>query len=89
VLAAWRATLGDAFWVLSRDEAVSCGLYGPVVSDHVLPRIGDVVAAARSDHALGDSRVMPAWVMGLIGMHGSVTDDELRVPLLVHQQGDG
>ena len=83
------ATLGDAFWVLSRDEAVSSGLYGPVVSDHVLPRIGDVVAAARADHAVGDSRVMPPWVLGLIGMHGSVTDEELRVPLLVHQQGDG
>jgi hypothetical protein len=84
VLAAWRETLGDAFWVLSRDEAVAAGLYGPV-AEHVLPRIGDVVAAARADAAVGDSRIMPPAVLDLVGLHGSVTADELDVPLLVHR----
>lgn len=84
VLAAWRETLGDAFWVLSRDEAVVAGLYGPV-AEHVLPRIGDVVAAARADAAVGDSRIMPPAVLDLVGLHGSVTADELDVPLLVHR----
>lgn len=87
VLAAWRATLGERFWVLPRADAVAAGLYGPVVADHVLPRIGDVVAAARGDGAVVDSRVQPPAILGLVGLHGSLTDDELVVPLLVHQAG--
>lgn len=89
VLDAWRATLGEAFWVLPRAEAVALGLYGPLVADHVLPRIGDVVAAARGDGAVVDSRAMPPAVLDLVGLHGSLTRDELVVPLLVHQAGEG
>jgi len=85
LLAAWRGTLGGAFWVLSRDEAVAIGLYGPVVADHVRPFVGDVVAVARADSAVADSRVMPRAVLDLVGLHGSVTEDELVVPLLVHR----
>ena len=89
VLQAWSATLGPDFWVWSRDEAVTAGLYGPVVAEHVRPRIGDVVAAARGESAVLDSRVMPATLLGLVGLHGSLTADELVVPLLVRHVGDG
>lgn len=89
VATAWSATLGPDFWVWSRDEAVACGLYGPVVADHVRPRIGDVVAAARGESAVVDSRVMPASLLGLVGLHGSLTADELFVPLLVQHVGNG
>lgn len=85
VLAAWRATLGGQFWVAGRDEAIAAGLYGPTVTDTVRPRIGDVVALALEDCAVLDSRTMPAPVRILLGLHGSVTADELLVPLLVHQ----
>lgn len=85
VLASWRATLGPAFWVLGGDEAVHSGLYGPTVTDLVRPRIGDVVAIARTDAAVVDSRTMPPAVLALIGLHGSVTEEELPVPLLAHQ----
>lgn len=85
VLAAWQAVLGETFWVRSGDEAVAAGLYGPLVDAAVRPRIGDVVAAARADVAVVDSRVMPPAVLALLGLHGSVTDEELLVPLLVHQ----
>jgi type I phosphodiesterase/nucleotide pyrophosphatase len=83
VLEAWRSTLLDEFWVLERDEAISAGLFGPTVADHVRGRIGDVVAAARGDSAVADSRHVPAAILGLIGLHGSVTPEELLVPLLV------
>ena len=82
VLAAWRATLSDGFWVLSRDEAIEAGLYGPVVADHVYPRIGDVVALASNSSAVVDRRVMSPGLLALVGLHGSVTEDELVVPLL-------
>jgi hypothetical protein len=82
VLGAWRETLGADFWVLPRDGAIRAGLYG-AVADHVHPRIGDVVALARDASAVVDRRAMPPALMGLVGLHGSVTEDELLVPLLV------
>lgn len=89
VLDAWRDTLGASFWLLPRDEAIESGLYGPVVADHVRPRIGDLVVAALDDRAVMDSRVLPAQMLDLIGLHGSLTEDELVVPLLVRQEGNG
>jgi hypothetical protein len=83
VLNAWRETLGADFWVLSREAAIGAGLYGPLVADHVLPRIGDVVALARDASAVVDRRAMPPALLALVGLHGSVTEDELLVPLLV------
>ena len=85
VLAAWRATLGDAFWLVPRDEAVDAGLYGPVVTDAARARLGDLLALAVRDHVLVDSRWQPAAILALLGMHGGLSEDELAVPLLVHQ----
>lgn len=85
VRAAWCATLGDAFWVVPRDEAVRQGLYGPVIEDAVRARLGDLLALAVRNHVVVDSRVMPAQILALRGMHGGLTEDELRVPLLVHR----
>ena len=83
VLAAWRAVIGEHFWVGSRDEAVSAGLFGPTVSGDALGRIGDLVCAAVGGRNLADSRVQPADLLTLIGMHGGLTQAELEVPLLV------
>ena len=82
VLAAWRATLGDRAWVLSREEAVGAGWFGPHVSDTVRPRIGDVVAAARGSAAIVRRTVEPLE-SSLIGHHGSLTFAEQTVPLLL------
>jgi hypothetical protein len=54
------------------------------VSDHVRGRIGDVVAAARGNSAVLDSRHLSPTLLALVGMHGSLTSEELQVPLLVH-----
>jgi hypothetical protein len=83
VLAAWRAVIGEHFWVGSRDEAVSTGLFGPTVTPEALGRIGDVVCAALGGRNLVDSRVMPPEVLALVGMHGGLTPAEVEVPLLV------
>lgn len=83
VVTAWRATIGGSFWVGSKDEAVAEGLFGPVVRDDARARIGDVVCAAVGDRNLADSRVQPASVLSLIGMHGGLTPAEVEVPLLV------
>lgn len=82
VLAAWRSRLGDSARVLSRDEVVADGWFGPQVSTAVLPRIGDVVAAPISDTAIVSSRRHPREAR-LVGYHGSTTDAEVLVPLLL------
>ncbi len=81
VAATWRARLGAVVDVRLRDEAIDAGWFGPV-SARVLPRIGDVVVAATGAVAVHDSRVQRAALSGLVGMHGALTDDEVRVPLL-------
>jgi hypothetical protein len=81
VLAAWRGLLGDAMWVLSRDETVAAGWFGPHVSQRLLPRIGDVVAAAHGDVAVVATRQEPLE-SALVGVHGSLTGAEQLVPLL-------
>jgi predicted AlkP superfamily pyrophosphatase or phosphodiesterase len=78
---AWRASQGDRAWVYTRAEAVAAGLYGRV-ADEVLPRIGDVIVAARKGIAYYDSRPANQKARGMIGQHGSLTDDEVRVPLI-------
>jgi len=81
VLVAWREVLGDRAWVVSRDEAVATGIFGPV-DDAVAARIGDVVAVARGSWAL----VTPEHEPGpsrLVAYHGSLTATELAIPLLV------
>lgn len=83
VLAAWRETLGERAWVVSRDEAIAAGWFGDRVSDEVRPRIGDVVAAARGSAVIVRRTVEPLE-SSLVGHHGSLTSAEQRVPLLLH-----
>jgi len=78
---AWRAVEGERAWVFTRDEAVAAGLFG-AVDPEVLPRIGDVLVAARRLVAYYDSREANQSARSMIGQHGSLTDEELRVPLL-------
>ncbi len=80
VLAAWREVLSDRAWVLSRDEAIKEGWFGPV-DDRMVPRIGDVVAAPAGSMALVAMKAEPRE-SALFGMHGSLTSSEQLVPAL-------
>jgi Type I phosphodiesterase / nucleotide pyrophosphatase len=82
VLAAWRETLARQAWVVSRDEAISAGWFGDRVRDDARFRIGDVVAAARGTAGIMRRTAEPL-LSALIGQHGSLTDAEQRVPLLL------
>lgn len=82
VLAAWRETLTDAAWVLSRDEAIAAGWFGARVRDYVRPRIGEVVAAARG-RAVLLRRATEPMESSLVGHHGSLTSAEQHIPLLL------
>jgi hypothetical protein len=81
VVATYRERLGDKALVLSREDAIARGWFG-AVEERVSPRLGDVVVAALGPVALVASRRYPQEA-GLIGQHGSLTDDEMAIPLLV------
>lgn len=78
---AWRAAEGHRAWVLARDEAIEAGVYGPV-ADEVRERIGDVLIAARSGIAYYDRRETNRQGELMVGQHGSLTDEETRIPLI-------
>lgn len=77
----WQERLGEEAVVLSREEAVEQGWFG-AVEPQVRPRLGDVVVASLGDVAVVSSERFPHEAV-LLGLHGSLTDEEMLVPLLV------
>lgn len=82
VLERWRSLEGQRSWVMSREEAISLGLFGGVPDEEIAARIGDVLVAARSDIAYYDNRLSDKGAQKMIGQHGSLTSRETMVPLL-------
>jgi len=78
----WHAREGSRAWVLTRAQAAAAGLYGAQVDAEVLPRIGDVLVAARGAVAYYDDRLADKKPQRMIGQHGSLTDQERIVPLI-------
>ncbi len=82
-----REKLGDVTAVITREEAIAQGLFGPGdLEERALARIGDVLLFPRGNKQL------VATVLGLDGtpmhaplfrgLHGGLTEDEALVPLL-------
>ncbi|MEV0890765.1 nucleotide pyrophosphatase/phosphodiesterase family protein [Promicromonospora sp. NPDC050262] len=82
----WRGVLGDRAQVLRRQQAIDQGWFGPRVADRVLPRIGDVVVAAQGSSVVVRSKA-EARLSRFVGHHGSLSDAERLVPLLVAANG--
>jgi hypothetical protein len=82
VRATWSGILGDAATVMTRDEAIADGWFGPVAEEH-LQRVGDVVAVCRDDFAVLATASEPRQIAAMIGFHGSATEAEMRIPLLI------
>jgi hypothetical protein len=81
VVATWRAVLGERAEVVSRDEALALGWFGPL-DPPVRPRLGEVMVACRGTFAVQSSKAFPAETK-LVGMHGSLTSAEMLIPVLV------
>jgi len=80
LLASWREVLGERAWVVSRDEAIKDGWFGPV-DEAMTRRIGDVVVAPAGSLAVVATKAEPKE-SALLGMHGSLTSAEQLVPAL-------
>jgi hypothetical protein len=81
VIARWRERLGARAMVMSREQAVADGWFGPVPAEH-LARIGDVVVVCLDDTVVLATRHEPETVARLVAFHGSVTAAETAIPLM-------
>ena len=75
-----RARHADTGWVVTRDEVVDGGWFGPVVTDAARSMLGDVALVAREPVAYVDPDDTGPYV--LVGRHGSMTSAEVLVPLV-------
>jgi hypothetical protein len=81
LLSAWREAEGRRAWIVDRDEAIASGWFGDV-SPEARGRIGEIIVAARGRIAYYDSRDPNPGPRRMVGQHGSLTPEELLVPLV-------
>ncbi len=71
---------GDVAWVEHVDDIVAARWFGPMVSDAARSRLGDVALVPFEPVSFDDPA--DGGSFKLIGRHGSLTPDEMYVPLL-------
>ncbi|MGJ9412521.1 alkaline phosphatase family protein [Aeromicrobium sp. CF4.19] len=79
VAAAWADVVGERAVVRTQEGLEDW--FGPI-DDRVRPRIGDVVVAALGDFAVFSSRDF-AIELQMTGFHGSITEVERAIPVLI------
>lgn len=75
-----REAHGDVAWVVSREQVVDEGWLGPNLAGPVAARLGDVALVAHAPVSFDAPADTGPYV--LIGRHGSLTEDEMLVPLV-------
>ena len=80
LLAAACSAHRDVAWVMSRQELIDGGWFGPVVSPPVAARLGDVALITRTPISFDDPADNGPYP--LVCRHGSLTSAEMLVPLL-------
>ncbi|MEY4067808.1 MAG: hypothetical protein RLZZ332_144 [Actinomycetota bacterium] len=80
VVAAARSQHGDVAWVMTRDEMIDAGYFGPRVTDVVRRRMGDVAVMAKADVSFDDPADKTYFELQC--RHGSMTSAEIDVPFL-------
>jgi hypothetical protein len=81
-----RAIVGDRGWVWTRAELLDSGMLGAGATGTIPGRIGDVVLGAKEPVAFIDPSM--ANEPNLKSGHGSLTADEMLVPLLAARGGE-
>lgn len=81
LLVAATSAHGSQAWVVARQQTIDEHWFGPRVSADAMSRLGDVALVARDEWAFQDRADTGPYQ--LVGRHGSLTADEMLVPLLV------
>jgi Type I phosphodiesterase / nucleotide pyrophosphatase len=71
---------GADAWVMTRDQMIADGWFGPVVNEAAAARLGDVALVARRAISFHDPQDTGPYE--LVGRHGAATRAEMLVPLL-------
>jgi predicted AlkP superfamily pyrophosphatase or phosphodiesterase len=71
---------GDVAWVVTRDETIDNGWFGPRVTDVARKRLGDVALVPFKDVSFHEPYDTGPYQ--LVCRHGSLTEAEMHVPLL-------
>lgn len=77
----WASFLGDHARVLSREEAINSGYFGPV-REIVAPRIGDILVLANAESAFYRADYGPLQSKKMVGQHGSFSRAEREIPII-------
>lgn len=80
LLAAAREAHSEQAWVVSREQTIDEGWFGPAMSAPVASRLGDVALVAREPVTFFDPADSGPY--DLVCRHGSLTSAEMLVPLL-------
>jgi hypothetical protein len=77
--------LADRFVLLETEHALEAGLFGPAeaLAPHLRVRLGDMLLFAKDDSRLSMRKSKQEGGMSLHGHHGSLTAEEMLVPLLM------
>ncbi|MCB1026969.1 MAG: PglZ domain-containing protein, partial [Microthrixaceae bacterium] len=78
---AFNERYGDQAWVVTREQTIDEGWWGPGLTDGSAAILGDVALVAREPVAFLDAADSGPFV--LQSRHGSLTSAEVMVPLLV------
>ena len=70
----------DVAWVVSREQVLDEAWFGPRVPDPVVRRMGEVALVAREPISFDDP--LDSGAFDLVCRHGSLTADEMLVPLM-------
>lgn len=70
-------------WVVTREQVLEEKWFGPRVSDIVARRMGEVALVAREPVSFDDP--LDGGAFDLVCRHGSLTAEEMLVPLLAHR----
>ena len=81
LLDAARSHHSDVAWVVSRQQCIDDGWFGPHVTEAASSRLGDVAIVPFEPVAFDEPTDTGPYA--LVGRHGSLTSAEVNVPLLV------
>lgn len=73
----WADYLGERAWVMSPQEARQFLGEGPGCD-----LVGDAVVFMAERYGVVDSRIQTPGAIGLVGVHGSLTEDEMLIPVM-------
>jgi hypothetical protein len=82
-VSALSESLADACYVATREQVISAGWYGQDVRESARKLMPEIFVIAKADVAIYDRRFAKVQSLKMIGQHGGISPDEIKVPLIM------